>query len=326
MRRSFVAGPFSGELVSTLVLRPDTAGGGSSSTSSGAPPLPRPAKKLVEYVDLRYRVNSLPSTLAMTFQGASEPLCAVVDSCGVTGSLAVSIPRYRDTLSIIESRIVRHRVGPRRAFHKMVMVSESLTLIRLQGHAVVSFGGSANPDVCALLDSCGVSGTLALRPVPRDATGSLTALGPARLPKADYLAALGLRPGAVPKSIEVFGGIDWNDAGTLNATLARAGDCSDVAPLGTGALTFEVQARLLMAVYAVPSPLRTRCPGPIVSLEAEGLSGSTGLGRLASRTFTVTARTGEDLMDDGYTGRIHGQTSFSIRRGRVSEQTLSLPS
>ncbi len=124
----FAAGPFSGALISTVVLRPDTtdqfqsstSGSSASSTSSGgggnagggkAPPPPR----LVEHADIRYRISGATGPLVFGFAGAPDPLCEPFDDCGAAGSLALSLSGYRDTLEVSGSRIVSRRIGRRRA-------------------------------------------------------------------------------------------------------------------------------------------------------------------------------------------------------------------
>ncbi len=114
-RRSFVAGPFTGTVVSTLVLRPSSGGGGFSSSgsfSSGAPPR---RKVLLEQVTLRYRVASLPSSLDSTFSGESDPFCAALNTCGASGNLALSFPRFAGTLVLSGSNEVPRPVSSRRA-------------------------------------------------------------------------------------------------------------------------------------------------------------------------------------------------------------------
>lgn len=119
-RRPFVAGPFSGELVSALVLRPQrTSGGSSSSSSSGSPGSPV-RKRLIEFVDLRYRVAILPSALVTSFVGASAPFCEVLDSCGLTGSLTVSLAPRAETLRLGAERAIHRRVGRARAFSDLI--------------------------------------------------------------------------------------------------------------------------------------------------------------------------------------------------------------
>jgi hypothetical protein len=116
-RVPFVAGPFSGELISTILMRPDTSESSSSSSGpasavSRPPPIPR---RLVEFVDLRYAVSSGPGMLDTTFAGTGSPFCDELDSCGVTGSLTASLMPYHETLRIAATRVIAHRVSARRA-------------------------------------------------------------------------------------------------------------------------------------------------------------------------------------------------------------------
>lgn len=117
-RRSFAAGPFTGAVVSTLVLRPATGGGGfsSSSGSFSAPPPAGPRHKvLFERVTLRYRMTSLPSALTATFAGESDPFCAALASCGAAGTLDLSFPRFARTFAVTAERQVARRVSSHRA-------------------------------------------------------------------------------------------------------------------------------------------------------------------------------------------------------------------
>ena len=117
--QAFVAGPFSGTLVSTVVLRPGSSGGietSSSSGSSGSLPGPPPLRKeLVEQVTLRYRISSLPGALETSFSGEPDPFCAALDSCGATGTLGLGLGHLQNLLVLSASRTVRTRVSARRA-------------------------------------------------------------------------------------------------------------------------------------------------------------------------------------------------------------------
>lgn len=115
--QSFAAGPFSGSLVSTLVLRPSPAGGGGASSSSSAsgPGGPARRKVLIERVSLRYVVTSLPGSLEISFAGEPDPFCAGLDTCGTTGTLSLSPAPLRGTLTLTASRTVRRRVSARQA-------------------------------------------------------------------------------------------------------------------------------------------------------------------------------------------------------------------
>jgi hypothetical protein len=118
-RRSFGAGPFTGTVTSTLVLRPSTGGGGFSSSSgtfSAPPPAGVPRHKILfERVTLRYRMQSLPSALTALFSGEPDPFCAALASCGAAGTLALSVPRFTRTFTVTAEREVATRLSSRRA-------------------------------------------------------------------------------------------------------------------------------------------------------------------------------------------------------------------
>lgn len=110
-----VAGPFSGTLVSTLVLRPGEGEEESSSGSSGSTPAPPRHKVLVERVTLRYAVTPLAGGLEVPFSGEPVPSCTALDSCGATGTLLLSAGGRGTSLTLTASRTVRRRVDARRA-------------------------------------------------------------------------------------------------------------------------------------------------------------------------------------------------------------------
>lgn len=108
----FVAGPFSGTLVSTMVFRPSSSvlsqSSGSSGPSSGPPPR---RKVLAEQVTLDDGVSSLPGMLEASFSGEPDPFCAALDSCGASGTLALSLPQFDSRLVLAASRVVAARVS-----------------------------------------------------------------------------------------------------------------------------------------------------------------------------------------------------------------------
>ena len=116
---TFAAGPFTGQLVSTLVLRPAPGYGGvstSGSSSGTAIPVITPVKRvLVEQVTLRYRIASLSGTLDTTFSGEPDPFCAALASCGTSGNLTVGIRPFGGTLVVTASREVPQRVNASQA-------------------------------------------------------------------------------------------------------------------------------------------------------------------------------------------------------------------
>jgi hypothetical protein len=120
--RSFAVGPFNTRLVSTLVLRRDLTqsilSGGSSSSGGGVPP-PTRHKVLVEHVSLRYRVAVLPGSLQTSFSGVSDASCVIYNSCGTSGTLALSFAGSPGTLALSASRVVRRRVSGAQAIRDL---------------------------------------------------------------------------------------------------------------------------------------------------------------------------------------------------------------
>jgi hypothetical protein len=182
----------------------------------------------------------------------------------------------------------------------------------------------SNAGVCGLLDACGLRGSLALALKPHNASGSLTAFGPARLPYRDFLVALGLRPGVAPKSINVDGSVDWDDAGSVSERLTGPVACSDAVSLGGGGVSLIVAAGRITAQYGPASALRTRCPGPAVPDPEAILSGGGQL-ETDGRSLTLTLDRGRAFEDDGYLGRIQGRVTLTLRRGRLRQQIFSEP-
>jgi hypothetical protein len=113
----FAAGPFTGTLDSTLVLRPEPPGAGGSSVSvSSGSSVPSPAHaQLVEQVLLRYRVSAPPAALGIAFGGESGPFCIPLGTCGARGSLSVAFPRLLGEVDIMAIRLVKARVSRRQA-------------------------------------------------------------------------------------------------------------------------------------------------------------------------------------------------------------------
>jgi len=129
--KSFVAGPFVGTLVSTVTMRPAPSSGSSNSFSSGSSSAPGPGRQkvFIEHVRLRYRVAGLAEPLTVSFAGENDPFCAVLDSCGVSGDVALSAPDFSGTLTLQASRSVAR---PR---------NSAQAIVDLKRHRMSLFGG-----------------------------------------------------------------------------------------------------------------------------------------------------------------------------------------
>lgn len=162
--RTFTAGPFTGTLVSTVTLGPSRGlGGGSSSTSSSGSFLGPPRRRaFVEHVKLRYGVTGAAAPLTVAFSGESDPFCAVLDSCGATGDVALSAPAFSGTLTLEGSRQVARRENARQVIadvrHGRVSLFGELTSRGLTSETFVRPDGARCQDSVANVDVLTVGG------------------------------------------------------------------------------------------------------------------------------------------------------------------------
>jgi hypothetical protein len=73
------------------------------------------------------------------------------------------------------------------------------------------------------------------------------------------------------------------------------------------------------------SPLRTRCPGPLLSGASSLATGRVPRSDLRRPGFTVSLRGGPSRSDDGYDLSVSGRLRLTFRRGRVTQQLETLP-
>ncbi len=211
------------------------------------------------------------------------------------------------------------------------LVSVDYAITQATGSVPVAFAGVADQAACMPLDSCGVRGTSVLAPRVSRGFLSLLALAPARRPRRDVLAALGLSRRGNPRGVAVNAVGSWDGAGTVTTDVARAGapTCHDSAPLTTGLLmATRRQAAGLRLHYEPGSPLgmpRTRCSGPFLP-SSEGFapiaSGAISFAALRRPLAALHLRTGANLSDDGYAIVTHPDVAFALERRRVRESTF----
>jgi hypothetical protein len=222
---------------------------------------------------------------------------------------------------------------PQVPLERMRIVTEQLHLEHLAGSLSVRVAGTTNPQVCGLLDACGLVGTLTMTPKPVGSNGSILAIGPASRPYRDFLAALGLSDAGRSAGISVFGELQWADHGTVTASLHQSRACSDTAPLGPGLVSLGLTRHRVVAGYlpfGIPSfgsteTYRTRCPGPAVQVADSLAVGTVPRRRLKQRKFTIQLHGGGTLQDEGYDITPGGTLTLELRRGRISQQVQLLP-
>jgi hypothetical protein len=209
---------------------------------------------------------------------------------------------------------------------KVRAVSTSVRVTASPGTVRLSVAGSRDPHVCALLDSCGLAGTVVLDPRIRSASGRLTALGPVRRPRLDYLTALGLAHGGNPHGIQVTGVVALSQTGTVTSAMRQGGlTCADTAPIGTGLLVLGGTGGRLGVFSPFLPPGRTRCPGPQLATFTNGLAGIVPRQRTRDGAVTVVLAPFGTPGDDGYTLSQHGRLTLRLHRGPISDRVVVNP-
>lgn len=206
------------------------------------------------------------------------------------------------------------------------LVTQKLKLIRAAGTLRALVHGTPDANVCVLLDSCGLAGTITLAPRPVQATGELIATGTATRPYRDFLAALGRSTAGDPRGIGVVGDIGWNTGGSIISDLTQSGTCVDTEQLGGGGIGLQLRGDALIASYTVASP-RTRCPGPLLGSNKSLAAGKLARRQLVHHTFTIQVHSARTLFpDDGYLATLGGGLSFTIQGvGHPSQQVILEP-
>jgi hypothetical protein len=207
---------------------------------------------------------------------------------------------------------------------RMRIVTEHLSVVRLAGGLGAAIRGSADPIICGLLDTCGLSGTLSLAPVRHGASVQVLAVGPASRPYRDFLTALGLARGGRARGISV--GMFVNVMGGVQAETNQAGvACTDTG--GTGGVMAAIGAPLGLPATggSFVGPWRTRCPGPTFENPSGGVSASLPRGALGRRQFTLQLLGRGSFGDDGYAITGSGRMSVVLRRARISQQVIAQP-
>lgn len=205
-------------------------------------------------------------------------------------------------------------------------VTEKLSVDRMDGDLRAAVSGTADPIVCRLLDTCGLSGTLGLAPAVREVSAEAIAMGPASRPYDDFLTALGLRSGPRPRGIAAVLFVVWGGQVTANLTQS-GGSCSDTAPDGGIAVDLSVSAAngKLAGVAASSDSWRTRCPGPSFENAGSPFTASASPGALSRARIKIEVHPGAPFGDDGYVVSPSGSLSVVLRRGRISQVVATAP-
>jgi hypothetical protein len=210
---------------------------------------------------------------------------------------------------------------------KVRSVDEALTLTRASGEIDAEVSGVADGSVCSLLDSCDVTGTIAVKPRAVDDRGALDVTAPARLPKREFLAALGLAGGR--RAGGITGDVPWQDTGRPVVRVSQDGNtCRASARPGNLVLGIEGdRARFLITLTSYAS-LRSECPGPFLANADTGDTLAQGIvprSVFRRRNITVRLHSVGELTDDGYVVRPRGTLTIRLRTGRITQHFGKLP-
>lgn len=245
---------------------------------------------------------------------------------GYTGTLTSSVilslgSPSRDDLSGTSSapegfKLVRTR-----------LVSEPLTVTGARGRLQAAVSGSGAGE-CTLLDSCGLSETIAWSPAATHSQGQLVVTGPARLPRARFLAGLGL--GRARRPLAANGDVGFIDPHPASVVATQAGATCRGATGRQGALLSLATAQRRLVVSLATTSLRSACPGPFLNfpqtVAVPVARGSVPLVKLRHRSFTVRLHAVPGVLaDDGYRTRMSGTVSITVRRGRLSQRIYRWP-
>lgn len=205
------------------------------------------------------------------------------------------------------------------------IVSVPMKLIALTGTVSQAISGVAGPEVCAVLDSCGLRGTITVQPHPTSGTGTLTVIGRARRPYRDFLAALGLSSSGRSSGLEAFGVVDVGGGGTLATSIVQGTTCHDASDLGPGELELIPGRGGLDVPYTPLGILKGRCPGPVMA-SADGFLASGVMPRQAIRRgrVTITLR-GAGFTEDGFSARTSGSLRVTLTFGRPHQRIVTEP-
>jgi hypothetical protein len=263
------------------------------------PALPAPALALAAVLHGR-RTISLASSRSYSSHGFADTVQSRL-------SIRLGRPGHATTTSAV----------PEAGRYHEIFVTYRATVA---GSVLERVSGDADPDMCTLIGSCGVFGTLTLIPDIAGGKAAIDAIAPAGRPYQDLLAAVGLSTRGSAKGVEAVGQVSWN-GGVLESDLSQGStSCRDSAPLGPGAITLAAAKGRLEAQYTPGSTfmLRTRCPGPEDAGVQAFATGEIPLTRLAHRTIRLRLTSGASYSDYGYTVRTIPHLTLTLTRVRVS--------
>ncbi|MGO9959478.1 MAG: hypothetical protein ACLP50_26475 [Solirubrobacteraceae bacterium] len=263
---------------------------------------------------------------------------SAVRAIGLEASIAFSSGGFTGTVQSTLTLVVG-RAGPVKPFSSTGPTERYRELTvnyraALQGTVDVRFSGASDPNVCALLGSCGVTGVLTMTPRVPHGHAEIIAYAPATRPERDLLAAVGLSHGDTG-GVVASGSVSWSSGGTVDSVVAQASStCHDSAPLGAGDMILLIGSGRLDADYVPLAQLgdsgATRCAGPEISAASPvgsfGIAaGEIPLREMAHRTVQLAMRAGPATDDDGYSVTSVPRLTLTLTRLTTRTRIVRLP-
>jgi hypothetical protein len=141
-RKPFAAGPFSGEVMSTVSARLwplfEEDDSGSDSVPDHSNPHTRPIRLLT--LEFDYGIKSMAGSLVTSFSGSAEPFCRPFDSCGVQGTSTYSTGTKGGTVEIGGWRVLGRHERPTR---RSAMRELRRGLLGVDGDSMLAEGAQA---------------------------------------------------------------------------------------------------------------------------------------------------------------------------------------
>jgi hypothetical protein len=266
-------------------------------------------------------VRALERGLRVINLSGTKPFTGHGFSGTVTSTLALSLGKGRRQPT--SSGLPPHTRSVRVRF-----VTVKLGSVRLDGRLSARLRGVSDPDLCAVLDSCGSRGALRFSLPTRPGTGELSASGSAKLPYRDFLFALGLARRGSAKGITGGGYILVQPSAVSERLVQGDAECSDSSvddfegSVSLSQRTMELQLGPGLSDGVAP---RTRCPGPM-SLSAPEWTASERLGgALRGHTASFDLRPIRHSADDGWVITSAGTVTVRLRRLKISSTVFEEP-
>jgi hypothetical protein len=188
-RNRFVAGPFSGELISTVRIALGPSRAAREDIAPGiliGPPRPSAGKRRYWLLDLQYRIADVSGAIVTAFRGIPEPGCAALGACGAVGASTYALSGVGGRVDVLAGS--RLRQGRRRP-----SLRDALRQVRRGGLAVYGESrlsrarATVTESISSAVASC--TDSLFAEPPTVDARGSSAGL--TLLLRSDGLASLG---------------------------------------------------------------------------------------------------------------------------------------